>query len=436
MTIQSHLSIQNGAEAGRLITVPASGMRVGRGDKNDLVIEDSAMSRHHCRFSFRDGHLCLTDLGSANRCLVNGQGVDEATLQMGDVVTVGDTEFRVECDTMDIINEPAPLAQPLPVVGHVDLGLTTPPPARQDTHKGQTGAWVAVGIVAVVAIATAIIAPRWMNRGETIPLVPGVAAVVPLEIVYEKVNASSSNIVYYRLVLGTDGMVSVQMDDLVGKRHVLPDRKMVDAAIVQSLAHRLIDAGFFTLDEEYRGIRTEGDTLWDLSVTAGRRTHRSRVINRAAPDVFAKAATILEEFCKNELGLWATDVAPDKLIEMADAAYRLGKRLYDERQVKHDNLARALKSYEEAAWYLQTLEPKPEFHRAVVTGIDTLKLELKAQYDEQNFRVERAIRLREWETAQQELQLICESIPDVSDPRHVEARTKLLDVEKHLRTKK
>lgn len=433
MAQSPHFIIQNGKEAGRSITVPASGMRVGRGDKNDLVVDDAAMSRHHCRFSFRDGHLCVTDLGSANRCQVNGQGVDEAELHQGDVVTVGDTEFLVECDTLAGVATPS---DDKSSSGIVDLGLTSSPTVKPESPKRQMLGWVAVGAVAVLAVVIAVVAQRWVKHGEPVPMASKPAPVMPLEVVYEKVTASSSNIVYYRLVIGTDRTVSVQMDDLVSKRHVLPDRKTVEPAILEALAQKLVDAGFFTLDDEYRGIRTEGDTTLDLSVTAGRRTHRTRVINRAAPDAFAKAGSILEEFCKNELGLWATDVPPEKLIEMAEAAYQLGKRLYDERKVKQDNLARALKSYQEAAWCLQTIEPKPDFHDDVLAGIETMKADLQAEYEKQNFEVERAINLREWTTAQRELQLICESIPDTSDPRHVEARSKLLDVEKHLKVKK
>lgn len=429
MTPAPQLVILNGPEAGRGIVVPLAGIRVGRGEKNDLVIDDAAMSRHHCRFSLREGVLYVTDLGSANPCTVNGQEVDEVPLKKGDVVVVGGTEFRVE----GMEEKPA---APTPPAATVDLGLSAPAPVTTEKTKLSPLAWVGLGGVALVAVIVAIMAPRWMRHDEPVPLTARPATLMPLHVVYEKVTGSSSNILYYRMELGTDHVVSVQMDDLVSKRHVVPEKKRVDPVVLARLAQRLSDTGFFALDAEYRGIRAGDKTTLDLSITTGRRTHRARVINRAAPDAMARAGEMLEEFCKNELGLWAADVPPEKLIEMANDAFRLGKRLYDERQVKQDNLARALKSYREAEWCLQTVEPKPAIHTEILDGIDSITAELEKQYQQHKFEVERAIRLREWEAAQRELLLITELIPDTADPRHAEARTKLLDVEKRLRTQK
>jgi len=130
--------------------------------------------------------------------------------------------------------------------------------------------------------------------------------------------------------------------------------------------------------------------------------------------------------------LWAIQFSPEKLAAMARDAHLLGRKLYDERSVKHGNLAAALKSFEEAAWYLETVEPKPEHYAETVAMINTCKEDLQSRYEDQNFRAERAIKLRDWETAARELRVLCEMIPDRTDPRNKEARRKLLDVESRI----
>jgi pSer/pThr/pTyr-binding forkhead associated (FHA) protein len=45
-----HLMVVRGDDTGKAITVPAAGARLGRSSKNDIVLADPSLSRHHCRF--------------------------------------------------------------------------------------------------------------------------------------------------------------------------------------------------------------------------------------------------------------------------------------------------------------------------------------------------------------------------------------------------
>jgi len=83
------------------------------------------------------------------------------------------------------------------------------------------------------------------------------------------------------------------------------------------------------------------------------------VLNTLEPEVFKTVREAIEEFGQNELGLAALALAPEKLIDLARSASLLGRNLYDQREVKHDNLAKAIRSLNEAKWYLETIEPKP-----------------------------------------------------------------------------
>lgn len=62
---------------------------VGRSRDNDIVIENLAVSRNHCRIRQKDDRFFLTDLNSANGTEVNGVAVTKTELQHDDVVSLG-----------------------------------------------------------------------------------------------------------------------------------------------------------------------------------------------------------------------------------------------------------------------------------------------------------------------------------------------------------
>ncbi len=73
----------------RQVHVADRTLRVGRGDDNDIVINDDRVSRHHGRFTSRQGVLVYTDLESTNGSFVNGVRVREIGLGVDDVVRLG-----------------------------------------------------------------------------------------------------------------------------------------------------------------------------------------------------------------------------------------------------------------------------------------------------------------------------------------------------------
>lgn len=64
---------------------------IGRGAEADIVVDDTGVSRQHCRFEVTDQGTILTDLGSTNGTFVEGQRIREVTLLDGNAVTVGRT---------------------------------------------------------------------------------------------------------------------------------------------------------------------------------------------------------------------------------------------------------------------------------------------------------------------------------------------------------
>lgn len=75
------------------------GVVVGRGTESDVRINDPGVSRRHIEFDCverGDGpYVTVTDLGSTNGMLVDGQRVDRARLGNGSTVRIGSTDIRV-----------------------------------------------------------------------------------------------------------------------------------------------------------------------------------------------------------------------------------------------------------------------------------------------------------------------------------------------------
>jgi FHA domain len=73
------------------------GLSIGRSQEADLQIDDRYASGLHARIFSRDGRTYVEDMGSTNGTLLNDAALrGEAELIDGDIVRIGDTEFRFE----------------------------------------------------------------------------------------------------------------------------------------------------------------------------------------------------------------------------------------------------------------------------------------------------------------------------------------------------
>jgi hypothetical protein len=67
---------------------------IGRGPQCDLQLLTHFVSREHARITLHGGRAVIEDAGSRNGVFVNSVRVDRQMLQQGDLVTIGDTQFR------------------------------------------------------------------------------------------------------------------------------------------------------------------------------------------------------------------------------------------------------------------------------------------------------------------------------------------------------
>jgi len=77
--------------------LPAKAMRIGRVPDNDLVLSDLNVSRHHAELrKSPTGTYEIVDLGSHNGTFVNGQRVTSQLLSEQDIVSIGNSTFRLK----------------------------------------------------------------------------------------------------------------------------------------------------------------------------------------------------------------------------------------------------------------------------------------------------------------------------------------------------
>ncbi len=71
-------------------------VRIGKAPDNDLVLPDTSVSRYHCELEPTANGLVVRDLGSTNHTRVGRSKVQNATLEPGATLVVGDVELIVE----------------------------------------------------------------------------------------------------------------------------------------------------------------------------------------------------------------------------------------------------------------------------------------------------------------------------------------------------
>ena len=91
------LVIEQGSDATKAFRLRSAETIIGRQNDCDLRIPSGAVSRRHCRLSFRDDILTVEDLDSANGTNVNGERIEgPRVLRPGDRFDVGPVTFLVK----------------------------------------------------------------------------------------------------------------------------------------------------------------------------------------------------------------------------------------------------------------------------------------------------------------------------------------------------
>jgi predicted component of type VI protein secretion system len=120
------LVMSAGPNPGKVFELTMDSMSIGREAGNDIVIQDSEISRNHARISRRGASFLLEDLGSTNGTFVNRQRISSPRmLAAGDEVGFGENV------TLSFQGEGAAPTVAAPGRGQAPTRQPAPPPPPQ-----------------------------------------------------------------------------------------------------------------------------------------------------------------------------------------------------------------------------------------------------------------------------------------------------------------
>lgn len=112
----------------REFEIDQSSISVGRAPGNNLIIEDTSVSRRHARLTIESGRLMIEDLGSANGTFVDSQRLSPNTpglIVEGHVLRLGDVELQyIPPPPMEI--QPPPVVTATPIGSPINISLVGP----------------------------------------------------------------------------------------------------------------------------------------------------------------------------------------------------------------------------------------------------------------------------------------------------------------------
>ncbi|WP_297150328.1 FHA domain-containing protein [Thermogemmatispora sp.] len=94
------LEHRNGRLQGQRLALTRTFVRLGRGEENDIWLDDDLASRYHAELIWDNGQVYVTDCHSLNGVFLNGQRVSgSAPVHSGDMLEIGSLRFLFELAT-------------------------------------------------------------------------------------------------------------------------------------------------------------------------------------------------------------------------------------------------------------------------------------------------------------------------------------------------
>jgi pSer/pThr/pTyr-binding forkhead associated (FHA) protein len=91
-------AVKSGPRAGHLYRLVPEATAIGRDSHNDIIVDDSAVSRQHAKVKLEPGpedekQFYIYDLATSNGTVVNGERIVKEALYDGDEIEIGRTVF-------------------------------------------------------------------------------------------------------------------------------------------------------------------------------------------------------------------------------------------------------------------------------------------------------------------------------------------------------
>lgn len=193
---QLQLVVHAGPLAGKGFPITGNSLTFGRGSENDIILDDTQVSRNHARLVRQGDEVIIEDLGSTNGTLVNGKPIGgQHVLQPADIISIGSSVFGVKGFaapstigvtqiSMEKRNYPPPVA-PAPPAPRIP----SPPPRRQAPAappaqpSSRLNVLVIGGLIALILVVVIIAAVTayflTQERGSGVAGIPTVVITAP-----------------------------------------------------------------------------------------------------------------------------------------------------------------------------------------------------------------------------------------------------------------
>jgi uncharacterized protein YraI len=193
---QLQLVVHAGPLAGKGYPITGDTLTFGRGSENDIVLDDTQVSRNHARLIRQADEVIIEDLGSTNGTLVNGKPVvGQQMLQPADIISIGSSVFGVKGFSapqtigvtqisMDKKPLPSTVAPPPPAPPRVaSPPRPRPAPAAPPAESSRLNMLVVSGIIALILVVVIIAAVTayylTQDRGAGVAGIPTVVITAP-----------------------------------------------------------------------------------------------------------------------------------------------------------------------------------------------------------------------------------------------------------------
>ncbi|MGN0826492.1 MAG: FHA domain-containing protein [Kiritimatiellia bacterium] len=433
-----------GPNQGQVYPLDKPIVRIGRASTNDIVVKDLELSRNHCQIEQREnGEFWVADLASANQTFIGEEAIESARLLPGVEVTIGCSAFLIEASETggapaippSESTTPEPHASP----ENIDLGFETPT-ASADTGKNRTRAilWPVVllaglcSIIILVFWASGLLSPQPVEEEK-----PSKPKGNPgCELIYERVDIDADHAFRYAVHLTPDGVLTLKMNDIAEKSRTIDQSKKITVDERNRLLSA-IRAILVTQRPEVQDIgQPDNSTHWSevsLTLVENYAIESCRLQNRTFSEAWLRIKEQIETHCNTLFGTWALNLSADELLAKAKENYNIAIKYDGERGLALANLSNAIRAYSEAIYYMDALDPRPEFYSDATQKKSAAESELQQLCNDHNINAVRAINIKDWETAKVELRAILELVPDRADSRNQAAASKLVEVEARIR---
>lgn len=403
------LTIEQGKGRGQTFEFDADEITIGRTDENDVVLYEGGVSRQHAKIAFDGQHFSVSDMESANGTTLNGSKIASEVLEDGDQIGIGAVVFRFEA------------AAP---VGGATRIVSIEQAEKQAAAKAAKGSRPSGVGTAGAAKAAPPSNPRAIRLGGV-----GIGALLLAALVAVAVKGKTA-----AGIKPCPAFINVSdVKGYVFGRGVDADCEAPKSGLklgfeAEAKTRYLLHYAPFFVKQGEVVLLFNGKKIDDAPSAPARRSARQTV---TLPDGLVKAGEKNELVFQNTKGAdesWGVERLELESIGLAEADparaqehYRLGTKLYHDKNVAAPNLFNAWMELRDARRYMEGLDPQPDIYRPTADLLRDIEKELDALCKKQLFAAQQDARYEKFERANEAYKFILAAFPTDAHPCRAQA---------------